>query len=530
MPAEWQWSAEIPDVISPETSGPPRAFLWIPPSCRAVRAVVVGQHNFQEEAILEHPEIRATLAALNFAVVWISPPLDLGFDDAALAGSRLEAILATLGRASGYDELAFAPLVPVGHSAAASYPWNYAAWNPRRTLAVLSISGQWPFGSDDDASTRVDDSLDGIPGLVTLGEYEWANERAATGLLQRNANPRLPLTFLGEAGGGHFELSPAKATYLALYLRKAAQYRLPNETGLPYRAPVPLTPVDSRVAGFLVDRWRGDEPARVPAAPVEEYAEPEEAFWCFDEEHAVKTEKFRFADRGKRVALLGFVQNGTVLPQAAGTHPQVTIPFQPLPDGITFQLGATFLDTIPAGRPERWTGLKAGAPIRSPSTRAAITIERLCGPVARTGPDTFAIRFHRTGLHPRQRTAEIWFAAAHPGDAQFKGAVQQALLRIPQRNESGAPQRLTFPVPPDQPVGTKSIRLTATSDAGVPVHYYVREGPATLEGDTLTFTLLPPRARLPVPITVVAWQYGRAAAPPLQSAAPIERTFRLIRS
>jgi hypothetical protein len=529
MPAEWQWSAEIPDVISSETGGPPRAFLWIPPTCRAVRAVVVGQHNFQEETILEHPEIRATLADLNFAAVWISPPLDLGFDDDATAGPRLEAVLANLGRASGYDELAFAPLVPLGHSAAASYPWNYAAWNPRRTLAVLSISGQWPFGSDDAASTRVDDSLDGIPGLVTLGEYEWANDRAAAGLLQRNANPRLPLTFLGEAAGGHFELSPAKAAYLALYLRKAAAYRLPPETGVPYPAPVALTPMDARVTGWLVDRWRGDEPARVPAAPVEEYAEPEEAFWCFDEEHAVKTEKFRLADRGKRVALLGFVQNGAVLPHAAGTHPQVTIPFLPLPDGITFQLGATFLNTVPTGRPERWTGLPAGASIRAPSTRADITIERLCGPVVRTGPDTFAVRFNRTGLRNLRRTGEIWLAATHPGDAQFKGAVQQALLRIPLRNESGAPQRLTFPAPSDQPVGTKTLQLTATSDAGVPVQYYVREGPATIEGDTLTFTPLPPRARLPIPITIVAWQYGRTAAPPLQSAAPVERTIHLVR-
>ncbi len=490
--------------------------------------MVVGQHNFQEETILEHPEVRAALAALNFAAVWISPPLDLGFDDASLSGPRLETVLASLGRTSGYDELAFAPLVPLGHSAGASFPWNYAAWNSGRTLAIVSISGQWPFGSDDDAPSQVDTSLDGIPGLVTLGEYEWANDRAAAGLRQRNANPRLPLTFLGEAGGGHFELSTAKAAYLALYLRKAAQYRLPPDTGSPYLGPVALTPIDSRVTGWLVDRWRGDEPARVPAAPVEEYAEPEEAFWCFDEEHAVRTEKFRLAERGKRVALLGFVQNGAVLPQAAGTHPQVTIPFLPLADGITFQLGTTFLDTVPAGRPERWTGLPAGASIRSPSTRAAITLERLCGPVVRTGPDTFAVRFYRMGLHNLKRTGEIWLAALHPGDAQFKSAVQQALLRIPVRNDAGSPQRLTFPTPLDQRVGTKDIRLTATSDAGVPVQYYVREGPATVEGDTLTFTPLPPRARLPISLTVVAWQYGRSVAPQLQSAAPIERTFRLI--
>jgi hypothetical protein len=41
----------------------------------------------------------------------------------------------------------------------------------------------------------------------------------------------------------------------------------------------------------------------------------------------------------------------------------------------------------------------------------------------------------------------------------------------------------------------------------------------------LKFTSLPPRTKFPVQVTVVAWQYGRAVEPKLQSAAPVERTF-----
>jgi hypothetical protein len=40
---------------------------------------------------------------------------------------------------------------------------------------------------------------------------------------------------------------------------------------------------------------------------------------------------------------------------------------------------------------------------------------------------------------------------------------------------------------------------------------------------------LPPRAKLPVAVTVVAWQYGRCAEPRLKSAEPVERTFALSR-
>ena len=520
-PAVWQWSVEIPGPASPETDGLPRAFLWIPESCRRVRAVVVGQHNLEEEPILEHPAFRAALAELDFAAVWITPPLDLAFTDAA-SPDRLAATLAALSDVSGYDELARAFLVPIGHSAAAGFPWRLARIMPARTLAVISVSGEWPYAQDDHSPIERNPRLAGIPGLVTIGEYEWAAERAAVGLRHRAADATLPLTMLAEAGAGHFDVSEAKVAYLALYLRKAAQHRLSADA-------TALRPIDPEVEGWLVDRWRHNELPRVPAAPVAEYAEPEDAFWCFDREHAVATEKFTAGERGKRVALLGYTQNGALLPQVPGTHEQVAIPFVPLEDGLTFRLGAAFVTTVPRGRPERWTGRKADTVIPAPDSPERIVIDRICGPVRRLSADIFAVRFQRMGLHNRKRTGEIWLAATHPGDAQFRRSVQQALLRIPLRHAEGAPQTIAFDAIPDQPASATSIPLRATSSAGARVHFYVREGPAYLADDetTLVLTPLPPRARRPIRITVVAWQWGRSLAPRLQSAAPVERSFLL---
>src|SRR5438034_246370 len=76
MAAEWQWSASIESAISSETEDHPRAFLWIPPNCRRIRGVVIGQHNMEEEPILEHPKFRATLAELGFAEIWVTPAFD----------------------------------------------------------------------------------------------------------------------------------------------------------------------------------------------------------------------------------------------------------------------------------------------------------------------------------------------------------------------------------------------------------------------------------------------------------------------
>ena len=67
--AEWQWSASVDSVSSPETQDHPRAFLWIPAHCKRVRAVVVGQHNMLEEGIFEHPRLRKELARLGIAEI-----------------------------------------------------------------------------------------------------------------------------------------------------------------------------------------------------------------------------------------------------------------------------------------------------------------------------------------------------------------------------------------------------------------------------------------------------------------------------
>jgi hypothetical protein len=90
---------------------------------------------------------------------------------------------------------------------------------------------------------------------------------------------------------------------------------------------------------------------------------------------------------------------------------------------------------------------------------------------------------------------------------------------------TGADQQITFPEIPDQKAGAVSLALHAVSDAGLPVHYYVREGPASVENGTLTFTPIPPRSKFPVEVTVVAWQWGRSASPEVKTATPVTRTF-----
>jgi hypothetical protein len=527
--AEWQWSAEVTSVVSDETKAHPRAFLWVPPDCKQVRGVVLGQHNMIEEGILEHPAMRRTLAEIGFAEVWVTPAFDGIFRFDKGAGEHFQKMMDALAEVSGYSELKVAPVVPIGHSAMASFPYHFAAWNPQRTLAAISHKGTWPdFRADDTWPPRHAGDLDGVPLLFFNGEYEDADGRAAKALEFRRRNPKCPLTMCADAGGGHFDFHDRMVEYLALYIRTAAKHRLPEQPS-PDGA-VPLKPIDSTVSGWLAERWRRNAIPKVAPAPLANYkGDATQAFWFFDGELAKATEAYNAREIGKKPQLLGYIQDGRPVPQdAPHTHQQVSLKFLPIDNGLTFKLAGTFLDTVPDGRPETWTGLPAGSHVDHATGGGPVEIDRICGPVEKLAPDTFAVRFYRMGLNNPKRTGDIWLMATHPGDGQFKRAVQQAELRIPFRNKDGADQRITFPPVPDQRAGATSVKLAATSSADAQVHYYVREGPAEIDGDTVRFTPVPPRAKYPVKVTVVAWQWGRSIEPKLKSAEPVERTFSIL--
>ena len=72
-----------------------------------------------------------------------------------------------------------------------------------------------------------------------------------------------------------------------------------------------------------------------------------------------------------------------------------------------------------------------------------------------------------------------------------------------------------------------AVPLKAVSDSGLPVSYYVRNGPAEVKGDRLVFTPIPPRAKFPVKVTVVAYQWGRSIEPLAQTATPVEQTLMI---
>lgn len=529
--AEWQWSETVDSITLPGDVHP-RAFLWIPSDCKRVRAVVFANNNMLEEGILEHPFFRSELGRLGIAEVFVTPRFDywqVAADNNAV-NAKFDKMLQAFAVDSGYDELTDVPIIPIGHSASATMPWDFAAWNPHRTLAILSVHGDAPqtrlTGNSRPNADWGNRTIDGIPGLMVMGEFEWWEDRLSPMFAFKDKYPGAPVALLADVGNGHFNSSDELVHFLTMFITKAVENRLPAKW--PLNDTPKLKPVRPG-EGWLVDRWHPDEPRAATAAPNSKYTgKKRQSFWCFDEEMALATENYYERQQGKKPQLLGIDQDGKTIPTDPKRSDLLSIALPPLDDSLTFHLKGTFLDRVPEGQPEKWSGLRQGDAIGHASGGGPIVLSRTTGPVKQLSPDTFEIQFNRLSIPSDRRMTGISIFAKQPGDRMYKSIVLPALLTIPARLSDGAKQTIDFPPIGNQRAGIGSLSLSASSSADAHVHYYVSAGPAEIEGNRLVFTKIPPRARLPMKVTVVAWQYGRTVEPKLQSAEPVERSFLIV--
>ncbi len=508
----WQYS-----VPAAGRKGPSRAYLWIPPDCERVRGILIGGMTLIEKDLAEDPLVRRACAESGLAIVFCYPAFDSLFDYRRQGADRvLSGILSDLAGASGYEELAEAPLLPVGHSTGGLFARNVAYWNPSRTIAVIHIkSGAiGPPAFDPAASIR------GVPVLAINGQFEEfgpypsgnipkGKSREGQWLAVRESIFKLraqgePVSMIVEPGAGHFAWSEALSRYVSLYIRKAARYRLP-ESGSTLR-PAP--------EGWLTDG--GAVVMNHHPAPAGKYTgDPATAFWHFDEELARANDAFHRGRFGKEDQFVTFLQDGRPVTPV----PRPNLRFEPMEDGVSFKVAGTFLEAYPDFHE------KAGEPVGK--ANGPVLFRRVRGSVVQTGQDTFRIHWDAHGIN--SSTTRVIVMAYHPGDERYRYTEQPGIIRIPEKNSRGKAQSISFPETPTVTLGDEPIQLRAKADSGLDVSYYVAWGPAVVEGDRLRIVEIPRRARFPMRASVVAVQWGRPREPFVQSAEPVERTFTIFR-
>ena len=499
-----------------------RAYLWIPPDCKHIRGVIISLSNLLERRWLEEPLVRKTAAKQGLGIIWVGPGKNsrLTADMKPGAGEALQKMLKDLAEESGYEELEFAPVLSMGHSANGPFAWNVANWKPERTIAVIPVktvpfppslqfgnvpicyivgeTTEWPQYRVPDPATQPGDR-----------DFFWPVVRESAVAL-RTTNENNLVGVVTDPGGGHFDWNERQAKFIALYIKKACQYRLPKTVA--NNTSVQLKKI-KKEDGWLTDTG-GMEADVYPPAPYSKYkGDPKKAYWFFDKETAKAAIAFN-GDRTKRQRqMLTFVQNGLPLPVAQKGY--APLAFQPDKDGLTFRVEGTFLTELP--------NELIGAGEKLGHAPGPIQFKLITGPAVQVDSNSFRIQFDRAGM-----VGEIWLQEEHPGNSRYRHAVQPGRILIPGKLTNGKPQVITFPRIENQGAATKSIKLTATSNSGLPVHYFVLAGPAVIEGNALRFTQIPVESKRPIKVTIVAYQWGRTIEPLYQSAEPVEQSFYIM--
>ena len=259
-----------------------RSLIRLPRGQKQVRAVLYCHQNMTEEVLFRDAEFCSRMDSLGVAMTFIqrgSQNWDLSVKDeyGQTCQERFGQILNQFADGTSHPEIASAPVIPFGHSAQATFPWNFAAWNPDRTLCIISYHGDAPrtnlcgYGRANVEWGRTR-NIDRIPGLMIMGEYEWWEARLLPALAFQMMYPDSRISFLCDAGRGHFDLCRQTMDYIALFIEKSLDNPRPE-------------------GGCRYSRWFPDG---------HQSQDPHEQFWYQDEEMVVLTKQIYQQNHGKK--------------------------------------------------------------------------------------------------------------------------------------------------------------------------------------------------------------------------------------
>ncbi len=495
-------------------------YLWVPPAAQHIRGVILaGRATSVEPEFCASKAIRDVCREQQLAIVYFEPHIAPLFDrDDQTPRALLDKALADIAKASGYDEIATAPWLPIGHSVSTVFAMRVVNWRPDRCFGVLLHKGA--FGSGE--------GFDRVPALVMKGQFEefgpgphgalrenetreigWTHTRNTLVARQKKGGRALT-TMLVEPGATHFAWNTNMADYVAAWIRAVAQLRLPPADA---RADAATKLGDIAFAdGFgttmTIDKKDGPPPAPAAACLKQHGA----ANWHPTRELAAAAQAIH-ADLHKRPQFVTFADPETGKPVLPGHDLRLRYKLHWVAPGH-FQAAAVFLDRVPRKYPP--VAGEIGHVEDGPF------IKTYGGQAERVGDNIFAVR-----LDPRKRMEANLLAYAR-GDDRFRYAEQGAILKLPRRLTKGKAQTITFPA--IGKINQECTELKATSDSDLPVSYYVDHGPARIVGNSILVpTPFPARATRPMKIAVVAYQYGSAVEPYVQTAEPVRQEIELVK-
>lgn len=485
------------------------AYLWIPPQAKQVRGVVMGGMTLMERELAGDPLIREACAEQELAIVFLK---------CGLGAVDVPRVLEQSAAASGYSEIAQAPILFVGHSAGGPQARLCARQHAERCIALVQYRGADPGDVDHEGDQGIPP---GVPALMMIGQFDefgkigrdengienWEKDRDKL-LKYHRQDERNLASIVVEPGAGHYAWSDRNAKYLALYIRKAAAARIVGPAE-------PLKTV-SFASGWLTDASL-KSPQHMPERYKKYQGPKQDALWHFDEELARASIEYH-QGLGKQDQFISWKDSHRVVDRARYFFNEI----QWLDDGRTFEVHPMYADTYPKIG-ARWgeSGKRVG------HANVPVQVKHVSGPLEHVEGHRFRIRHDE--LAPATEQARVTLMAYSIGDEQYRytervGMFEPDVLNI----GTGSAQLLTFSKLGDLKTNAGPVKLIATSDANLPVSFHVGYGPARIEEGQLIITDVPRRAKFPIPVQVVAYQSGHGVKPFVQTATPVVQTLQII--
>lgn len=320
-----------------------RFYLWYPAGVTPLKGILAtsargaGYNNGSGFQFGINPIIREAATRNGLAIIVHQDNGDAGivtgFDPALDHGDSLLKAYSLLATRNNLPELENAPLIPFGHSLGTRYSVNMGYWNPDRVAATINYKMGDIAVPTWTSPLNPTGSVANIPYLFLNAELEGPDINNNAGgfyaqsmrgaVLARRASGAL-ITQAIEMSGSHSTLTPKVARYLAHYIDKVVQYRIPA-TADPRLGPVALNPI-AESSGWLgsSNQWNDFSLANYSTAAFAG-GSPASSFWFFDEEDANTWRDFH-------VAGISYVINGGTQPFNCSSN--LTVDYTVSPDSV----------------------------------------------------------------------------------------------------------------------------------------------------------------------------------------------------
>lgn len=556
------------------------AYLWLPPNTKTIKGILICINNNIERQIQENPEIKriarkwglASLVLNTFRNSLLAPPNYLSFDFTRPgAAAKMDSIIKALSILSNHPELVNAPFIPMAHSAYMDFPFHVAMRDNTKCIAAIPIKSGVPNiynyykvgGSSSvpsPGSTMKDvpilfyqgflpETVDGLYKTAPFRPHRSSLGAGFTGIYRNDDGTGVYKPGM-EFGGnllelyeGHFNAMPRAMKVLAMFIDKACAARLPdNYPTDPNVRPV-LKPLDF-AKGWLVDQNyfnARDTTKYAKPAPYNLFkGQKKGSCWYLDEELARTCEQLAVSEYFKQVEQFSINKpdgsTDTLYQCVYNYHPKDGDRYTDS-TGIMRLTVTSFdkpwpIDTASANNKDSLkvpmklsTNVLLPGVATLPITNLPFKTNTKASCYKHLGNLVFRLRFDRFSPSPGGYT-QSYVSVYREGNDTVAASLRNIRMDRTQSTMPGLKQQsLVFPEMPRIDVNTRSIALNARASSGLPVSFFVRNGPAVVAGDRLYLSQFHEGTRFPVAIVIGACQYGTTGKNGIYAAGPLYRTL-----